>query len=178
MDNNKHIILISGKAGSGKDTVGKILVNNHYYTRYAYADALKDYVSETFKLDRKLFDTQEGKMSEIIIDGKKTSPRQLLIDVSLEKKKENELIWIETVIKNIINCNNKFIVITDFRFLQEYTELIKIFGNVTTLKIERKYSLNIDDPSETSLNSFDFAFTLENNSSKEELQSKIAMLQF
>ena len=174
---NKNILLIGGKAGSGKDTVADYLVDKHNFIRFAYADALKDHVHKYYcpNIDRKIFDTQEGKMNKItLLNGRKTTPRQLLIDISLKMKQENELIWIEKVIENINKCDNEYIVISDFRFLPEYTELIKIFNNVVTLKIERINSLNIDDVSERSLKLFNFDYTIENNSSKEELYKKMS----
>jgi len=168
-----NIILIGGKAGSGKDTVAEFLVNNCNFTQFAYANALKDYVSVSFNINRQLFDTQEGKMSEIIVNNRKTTPRQMLIDVSLEKKKENPLIWIQKVIESIKICDNKQVVISDFRFPEEYTELIKIFDNVITIQIKRNEALNIDDHSERALNNFKFDYIIYNNSSKEDLYKKV-----
>lgn len=39
---SKQIISLSGFAGVGKDTVGQILVDDHGYTRVAFADAVKE----------------------------------------------------------------------------------------------------------------------------------------
>lgn len=42
------IIGVMGIKRSGKDTIAEYLINNHYYTRYAFADPLKDAVQEMF----------------------------------------------------------------------------------------------------------------------------------
>ena len=42
------IIGLVGYIGSGKGTVGDILVRDHQYYKFAFADALKDAVSQIF----------------------------------------------------------------------------------------------------------------------------------
>jgi hypothetical protein len=49
------IISLSGKAGSGKDTVGNIFIKAYNFKKFAFADILKDIASDTFKLDIKYF---------------------------------------------------------------------------------------------------------------------------
>ena len=42
------IILLRGFSNSGKDFIGEILCNQYNYTRYAFADSLKNMVSKKF----------------------------------------------------------------------------------------------------------------------------------
>ena len=42
----KVLILISGKAGTGKDTIGEYLVRKFGFKRYAFADRLKEVATE------------------------------------------------------------------------------------------------------------------------------------
>ena len=46
------IIGISGLAGSGKDTIGKILVENFGYKRLSLATKVKDVVADLFDWNR------------------------------------------------------------------------------------------------------------------------------
>lgn len=46
------IILMSGWAGSGKDTAGLHLIENHDYRRFSFADALKSRLIDSGGLDR------------------------------------------------------------------------------------------------------------------------------
>lgn len=49
---NDVIICMSGKAGSGKDTVADYLVKNHDFKRMAFADPLRDIVQLVFVMDK------------------------------------------------------------------------------------------------------------------------------
>jgi ABC-type oligopeptide transport system ATPase subunit len=57
------IIGIVGFAGSGKGTVGDILVNDHDFTKLSFADAVKDATSAIFGWPRHLLegDTNESR---------------------------------------------------------------------------------------------------------------------
>ena len=170
---NKVIYLTGGKAGSGKDTMADYLCKNYGCKRLAYADALKDYTSEKYNIDRNLFDTQEGKMKVIKVNDSELTIRQLLINVSLEKKINNENLWIDIVIQKILDSDNEFIVISDFRYPAEYYELTKKFDNVSTIKIVRNNVNLINDHSETALDAFDFDCIIYNNSDLKSLYSTI-----
>lgn len=168
----KQVILLGGKAGSGKDTVASFLCKNYGYTRIAYADALKDYVSNTYNIKRELFDTQDGKKSIIKIGGENITLRQLLIQVGTEKKIDDENYWVDKVINDIYLLQNNKIVISDFRYPQEYTTLLKHF-TIKTLKITRESIEDYNDSSETSLYNFKFDYIIDNNSTLKELSESV-----
>src|SRR4051812_11153513 len=50
----KEVIGLVGFAGSGKDTVGQYLVEEHGFTSIAFADPLKDCLSAMFGWDREM----------------------------------------------------------------------------------------------------------------------------
>jgi len=170
---NKVIYLIGGKAGSGKDTMADYMCKNYGCKRLAYADALKDYTSEKYNIDRNLFDTQDGKMKVIKVNDSELTIRQLLINVSLEKKLTNENLWIDIVIQQILDSDKEFIVISDFRYPAEYFELTKKFNYVSTIKIVRDNVKLINDHSETALDTFDFDCIIDNNSDVNSLYSTL-----
>lgn len=165
----KTIILISGRSGSGKDLCSSLM---NGWKRYAFADHLKDLVCEKYNLDRKLCDSQEGKKS--IVVGEK-SLRILLIEDGLEYKKDNSNFFIKFLADKIKIENHEKIVITDFRFPNEYDILKEHLVNFTvkTLYIKRNDCNYIEDASETSLSHFIFDYSIDNDGSIDDLKDKI-----
>lgn len=60
------ILALSAWKGSGKDTIAKFLVENHNFIRIAFADVLKDMVSEQYGIDRDSLDDPLKKESPIL----------------------------------------------------------------------------------------------------------------
>lgn len=158
----RTIIMLSGLAGSGKDYVAEWLVKNKGFTRFAFGDSLKDLVSQRYKIKRHLFDTQEGKKIEIVSEGEKISLRKLLITTAKIERDKNNLVFVDKVKTLIEGSSSERIVISDFRYPEEYTTLKDYFCNyyrstvIYTLKIQSHSFISIDDPSETQLNTFPF----------------------
>ncbi len=174
------IILLGGKAGSGKDVVADYLCAFHGYKKLAFADALKEFVSIKYSIDKKLMYSQEGKQTFVLFRGKLVTVRNLLIAVATNKRKFNEDLWVNIVIGKIENEISKKrklkIVISDFRFENEYTKIYQKFedqNDIHTILIKRDGINVIDDPSETSLDVFQFDQVILNNSSKTALYNNI-----
>ena len=178
-----YIILLSGKAGSGKDVVADYLVNFQHFEKFAFADALKTFVSTKYGIDKNLMYSQEGKKTKVLVNGKiLISVRDLLIKVATRKRKYNPDLWVDVVIgkikKKLSDSKDKpiKIVISDFRYKNEYEKIVKTFEKdikIFTIRLERDLAENIIDPSETSLDDFVFDKTLTNNSTKARLYTKI-----
>lgn len=62
-----NIVALSGWKGSGKDLVAEYLVEKYGFTRIAFADPLKDTVSQQFNLERKSIDNRFQK-EEALLD--------------------------------------------------------------------------------------------------------------
>lgn len=170
---NPKIILIGGKARSGKSTVSELL-QKHYekenkkviispYTKY-----LKEYIKQMTGWDK----TDKDK------------PRELLQKLSSE------------LIKKELNMNNFFIrrqiedlqiysyfadiiIIPDVRFPAEIEKIKEQFNNVLTIKVIRKnYQSDLteeqkQDITETALDNYDnFDFMIDNNET-ENLETKV-----
>ena len=154
------IIMLSGKAGSGKDTFYKLsLPGNFDCERFAFADYLKD-VARSVGWDG----TKEEK------------GRQLLIDLGSIVRKYNPNFWVDIVIENIKFTALDFLfdgvsIITDWRYQNEYDRMVEAFGseNVITVRIERTElhsTLTEDqqkDQSEVDLEDFPFDYVIEND---------------
>lgn len=60
------VIMTSGYAGSGKDTLGHIMASAFGFKRIAFADKLKDIVSEQWNLDRSKLDSHVFKKMPLL----------------------------------------------------------------------------------------------------------------
>lgn len=144
---DKMIILIAGYAGTGKST---------------FADMLGKFIQDSERL------RFAGKVKEIAKelgwDGQKDRRgRKLLQTIGGEGRYYSDgMIWVNDVIERIKKSDRKIIIIDDFRYPNEYYEIIRVFPWTWTVKIERPLVLEemVDDlsiyqhPSETALKSF------------------------
>jgi len=164
----RTIIMLSGKAGSGKDYTANWLVKNKGFTRFAFADHLKDLVSYRYNIKRSLFDTQEGKKIQIVAEGEKFSLRYLLIATAKMERYKNNLVFVNKVKTDIEASPCKKIVISDFRYPEEYHALKDYFcgiqsgGSIETIRVECRTFVDINDVSESQLDSFPFDTTIPN----------------
>lgn len=176
--NNKFILIgIAGIKQSGKDTVGKYLVNHYGFTRLAFADTLKEACKIIFGFSDAQVYSQE--LKEVEDDYWKHTPREILQKVGTELfrmrlpeicKNISDNIWIRSVERQIQNLYLKGIskfVITDIRFYNELN-FVRLLGGVVW-KISRPsleknqehsfllnpHSSEIEHSSETDILNFD-----------------------
>lgn len=147
MTNN--IILLSGFAGSGKDTVGQYIVEKYGYTRLSFAEKVKDVCSTIFEFDRSVLEglTKEDRASRESPDelwshlfDSPFSMRDSMIDIAMILRNHyDENIWVYTVLKQIIDNQYENVVITDNRFTNEIEVLKKWLPdyNIVTVNVQR-----------------------------------------
>lgn len=161
----RKILLLGGKIKSGKDYVADKLVRNGGWVKFALADPLKKITAEIYNIDIKHFKTQEGKKK---IHGDGRTYRKILIDTATLLKKTNKHYFTDLLIDRINEDNTtKDIVISDFRYPYEYERLNVKLGTIfqiQTMKITRKESENLEDPSEKALENFVFDYIYINES--------------
>lgn len=154
----RKIILINGKAGSGKDFVADWLVENKGFTKLKFGDKLKELASDLHDIPVDVFNTQDGKKSVVL--GYSTG-RQVLINLAKQIKK-NDIYYfvkhIKTEIDKLFENGIEKIVIPDFRYLEEYYYLLTYYiGCMETFKLERKnHEIFVFDLSENCLDKFRF----------------------
>ncbi len=177
------ILLISGYAGSGKDTFADYFIemcekNNSSYKRYAFADKVKEEVSNMFKIPIDTFFTQAGKKSIVETkEGPKTC-RELLIEHSaLMKRVISNDYWAKLVCTEI-DTTKDFILITDWRYNVEYESVHSYFGEHTiiTVRIINPSVSILSDSSEHELDLRVFNYVINNNSSKDLFKFNISTL--
>jgi hypothetical protein len=122
------VYLLSGWSGSGKDTLGRILIERYNFQRFAFADVLKEMVAAEFGFPVEWAHTETGKQT-VISDAGKTV-RQLLIQRGQEIRNEKGDLGyfargVATKIQNLMYSNNpaEGVVITDWRLPVEYETL-------------------------------------------------------
>jgi len=190
-------IAIVGKAGSGKDTVYKLIHKNRLNTnstsmvvkKIAFADPVKEIAKIMFPFLTKniLYGPSRLRATEIpnsFKDGKPLTVRQLLIDIGTGLGRSyNEQIWIDNFEQRILSYVKKhsnqypidyMIVATDVRFRNEF-DIVKNKG-FYMIKLERNNHANINDISETQQDEIkdnEFHFILKNNGTIKELEKKI-----
>lgn len=120
----KKIILISGKARSGKDYIADLLKNKFEedgkkVLKLAYADKLKEYLCILFNLD--LATLNDLKNSEIPFCLNGLTMRQILqkFGTDIFTKNIDEMFWVKEAAKTIKNSDAEIILITDYRFNNE-----------------------------------------------------------
>lgn len=154
------IIAVSGKAFSGKDTVGEYLVKNYGFIRVASADALK-------RIARNIFGWN-GVKDE--------NGRRFLQALGCAVRDYNQDFWIDLALAEIrIQSRHDLkrnFVVTDVRFENEVKKL-KAEGAML-LRLERAGVTRFDHISETELDGYTgFDHIVENNDSFEKLYSRV-----
>ncbi|MFJ9408586.1 hypothetical protein [Streptomyces sp. NPDC101393] len=133
-DMHKHVALV-GKARSGKDTVGQILVQHAGYTRLAFADKLKE---AALRLDPEINLRRQGAvvrsdwLSALVgarswETAKAVYPevRRFLQEFGQTMRELDPHIWIRPVMTRVMNGTrwNMPTVVTDVRYLNEVDAL-------------------------------------------------------
>lgn len=157
MKGPKRIIGISGKAGSGKDTLAKFLQeilphidNIPCYEIVHFADPLKEAVETACMLDTWYTRTQEGKKTELEWLDKMTVREVLQKFGTAIREGVHPDFWVRALMEG---TNDWDIIIPDVRFPNEAEEIRKRGGIL--IRIERKGSGAGDHISETALDDYD-----------------------
>jgi len=177
------VVMLSGYMQSGKDTVGDYLCKKYRFTRYAFADILKDEVSKLFDIDRHLLDTQEGKAKIITnSEGENQCIRNILIEHGQERRRQDINYWVKLVKQKILDDKCTRVVITDWRFPNEHDELQNVLSNndykVYSWRICRWIEPPLIDISELALDTFYFDHVLQNRGTLLSLYSLIDRIIF
>ena len=182
------IIGVVGYIGSGKGTVGDILVRDHQYTKFAFADALKDATSTIFMWPRGLLegDSNASRTFREKVDpwwsmklGYEVTPRLILQKMGTEACRHGiaDNIWIAALEKRIQGYDD--VVISDCRFPNEI-DFIRSAGGVI-VRVRRGEDPSHEEISkmhisETAWNAFPPDFTIDNNGTLTDLKENVYKL--
>lgn len=128
------IIGLSGKVGSGKDTVGDYFINEEGFERDTLAAPIKRLVSDIFQVPLDVVDGKNGKRKyreEVLENWPDWTIRKLLqyIGTEMFRGHISDDIWVRSLILRIKNSDKKNFVITDVRFPNEKQILADEFGD-------------------------------------------------
>lgn len=174
----EHIWLLAGYAGSGKDTVGQLLLNllGSQATMGSFAGAAKDAVAAQYNIPRHMLDTQEGKASLVVMSSGQRTVREILIEFAEGEKARtgNPSVWAERVEPP----PTPHWILSDWRFLDELLHLRFRFpkASIHTLRIVRPSVRPSNSPTEHELESFLFEHTLDNSGSLLHLAKQIQII--
>jgi len=137
------IIGVVGFLGSGKGTVGDMLIQDHHYYRLSFADGVKDAVSVIFGWPRELLegDTDASRAFREMPDvfwserfGYEVTPRYMLQLMGTEAGRDvfHSDIWIYSLEKRMIGKTD--VVIPDVRFPNEIEFIRQMGGKVIRVK--------------------------------------------
>lgn len=198
MKNN--LIGISGKMGSGKDIVGKIIRYLHpEYEIKKFADKLKEGCEYDFphEFSVKEWETGDRSYRDEIMPSLSISRRDFLLKRGDNRRAIRPHCFVNalfaeyiprTVIKEGVQEDNNGMtmsemgfgkivlpswLITDVRFPNE-AQAIKDRGGIV-IRVDRDVELR-DHESETALDNYDFKYRIDNNGTIEELVNKIKRL--
>jgi len=178
------VLLLSGRAGSGKDAAASLLMEEVGFTRFAFADFLKRDVAAQYDLPLDLFHTAAKDHPLPAFKGK--TPRTLLLDhariarsVDLDVYARQVAAAIKEAIASDPVRNSRF-VISDWRYRREYEFLTKaLFGiaELVCLRITRPISDRpfINDPSETDLLAQPMHGMIDNDASISDLRDALKL---
>lgn len=168
----KVVVLLAGNKGVGKDFAGQFMVDTFNFERKAFADKVKDIISDTFDLSLDEIDSlknQEHKMVTCIETTNGLNMRTILQRFATEAMQTafGNTVWADVVKKEIDETDSN-VVVTDFRFLHEYNALIDNNFKVVTVKIVNPHTTNDDSHiSENQLKDFKFDHIVPNTKTDE-----------
>jgi len=130
---------LTGKAGSGKTSVARILCEDYGYVESAFADNLKAAASCIFGLDLEHF--YDGKLKEVVDPFWNMTPRAMLQKLGTDACRSifGDDVWIRSAQKESSRVGAAFIVFSDVRFENE-AQMIRNHGGLIVHVAGRKES--------------------------------------
>lgn len=159
------VILVNGYKRSGKDYVSQIIKSelekrDKSVSTIAFADAMKNILSSTFKLDVEELDDLKNNPDHLFsVDGGITEYNMRTIIVNFGqviKQLFGSYFWRDIVIKYIKENEFDYVIVTDFRFPDEYIDGYCVY--IKNDDIEQDKS----EITENSMNDWEYDFVIDN----------------
>jgi len=175
------LIGLSGFAQSGKDTVAKYLIEEHGYTRLAFADVLR---RALYTLNPIILVSNEGailRLKEHVDEvgweeAKKIEEVRKLLQVfgtEVGRALLGENVWVNLALKEM--KEDRDYVFTDVRFLNEANLLRDRGGSIWRIERPSVEAVN-QHLSERALEGYNFDFKIINDSTLDDLAEKVEII--
>lgn len=176
------VIALSGKKGSGKDTVADMLqfyfklYHDKEVEKHAFADPVREIAGLVSGVGESYFKHRDLKEQPIFDDPCDRSPRDYLRLVGQGLKSTlGQDVWIHLLGSKVFAFQSENCIVTDVRFRNEL-DFVKENG-AFLIKVERNGCKGDNDVSETEMDGFkdeEFDLIIKNNGDKEELSKTIS----
>ena len=167
---NPLVIGISGKARSGKDTLGQFLCEEYRCLHYYFAKPLKEGARVMFNLTEEQIENKEE-----VIEPWGMSPRKIyqLLGTEVGRGLDKQ-IWIKNAQMFVKSVPGRTVVITDVRFKNE-AEWIRSQDGIV-INVERDSQTIITEnthSSENDIESDDYDLLIKNNGTIDEMCNEV-----
>lgn len=161
------LIGLTGKAGSGKDTVGEILRAEHGFVLMSFAYPIKQMICGLLGVPMEQWNDREWREAELPIFGK--SPRYLAQTIGTEWGRDcvHPDLWL-----NLALARRKVrerIAITDVRFDNEAKKIQDLGGTIIDVRGRPTDSAGMQHASERGLREVPWVYVVENSGTLEDL---------
>ena len=168
------ILLLYGFSKAGKDTVAELLVHEHGFRRFAFADRVKEIAAKQIQVPLEWFHDVNKKNT--LLHGK--TLRQYCIEIGEGGRTVDPEFWGKQVVQAIQSEGCERIVLSDWRCYPEFFAIQKAFPAATIIPIhivrKDQYVSPVPDMTEYNLSGFPFQITFYNNGQTlEELRQQI-----
>ena len=164
-DGQPGLIGISGKAGVGKDTLGKYLCDRYRCLHYYFAKPLKEGAKVMFALTDEQIANKEK-----VIEPWGISPRKIYQLLGTEVGRGIDVdIWVKNAEMFVKKNAGWTVVVTDVRFDNEALWIHNRGGVVINIVRDKDYIVENKHSSEGGLKPENIDFTVYNNGTKEEM---------
>ena len=170
----KQILLLSGYARSGKDSVANLLEEEKGYRRFAFADALKEMVAAHTGIPVGMFHSLQ---KDSVISGSSKTYRDLLIEIADQKRAIDPDIFSRIVAAQIVESGVDRVVISDWRYKREESFLRSFLDptvyHIQRVRVHRSTVIPSEKPIEHDLDGEPMDVAIENNGSISDLRDAI-----
>jgi dephospho-CoA kinase len=185
------IIGLTGNIGSGKTTSAEYIKKKYGFTEYAFADPIKK-IAMTIGFDYKdIYGTQSEKLyinnfwgisgREFLQKFGKETCRDFLPTILPNMNIQTGSIWINVFKRFIDDNEEKDIIVSDVRFINEYKSIIEKKGIVIKIirgneLLDTNQDFSAYHSSEMNFDNIDHDYVINNDGTKEELFHEIDMM--
>jgi hypothetical protein len=166
--------MLSGWAGSGKDTVADWFVRERGYVRVAFADPLKEDVAAETGIPVGVFHDPVAKSTPIA--GTARTPRDILIDHARRARAVDPDIYARAIVGKIQSEDLERVVVSDWRLLREYKYVRSMLpiAEVVCVRVSRPGVRVLAEPTEHELDDHSMDIHINNDGDIQSLYVSLA----